>query len=134
MTSRSRCRFVSRVWGLFRVSRFPGGGESRDILKLGPLCIKRWSPRVSPAEIRLRCRISREISVCNRMWYVPWFHWTIARCRSGIPAAHRICNAILDGFPALADLHPGNVLITLQKPVVIDFKINPTLMAGRRLD
>ena len=54
-----------RIWDFIRIARLPGGGESRDIWKLGPICVKRWSPRVSPAEVRLRCRVSREIPVCN---------------------------------------------------------------------
>ena len=55
------------------------GGESRDIWTLGPFCIKRWSPRIPPAEVRHRCRVSRAVPVCNPMWYVRWLHWSVAR-------------------------------------------------------
>jgi hypothetical protein len=118
-------RAVRNVWEFIRIARLPGGGESRDIWKLGPLCIKRWSPRVSPTEVRLRCRISRQIPVCNSMRYVPWLHWTVARWLSGQPVTHDVCNVVLAALPALADLHPGNILVTCQGPVVIDFTLNP---------
>ncbi len=67
-----RCvRIARRAWQFIRVARLPGGGESRDIWKLGPVCIERWSPRMPPAEVCLRCRVSRELAVCNSMWYLP---------------------------------------------------------------
>ena len=118
-------RLARRIWDFVRIARLPGGGESRDIWKLGPLCIKRWSPRVSPAEVRCRCRVSRDVPVCNRMWYVPWLHWTLARWFVGEPATHEACNALLALFPVLADLHPGNVFATQAGPVVVDFALNP---------
>lgn len=101
---------VRRVWQFIHIARLPGGGESRDIWRLGPICIKRWSPRVSPAEVRLRCRVSREIEACNSMWYVPRLHWTVARWVAGEPATHEACNRLLARFPVLRDLHPGNVI------------------------
>jgi hypothetical protein len=119
-----------RIWHLLRVARLPGGGESRDIWKLGPLCIKRWSPRILPAEVRLRCRISREIPVCNRMRYVPWLHCTVARWVVGEPATHEACNRLLARFPGLRDLHPGNVLFTQRGPVVCDFATRAVYTAG----
>jgi hypothetical protein len=118
------CRATRGVWQFIRIARLPGGGESRDIWKVGPLCLKRWSPRVPPAEVRRRYRVSRDTPVCNSMWYVPWFHWTIARWCHGKPATHEACNALLALFPILADLHPGNVFATPCGPVVIDFTLN----------
>jgi len=103
--------------------RHAGGGESRDIWKLGPLCVKRWSPRVTPVEIRRRCRVSREIPICNRLMYVPWFHWTVSFWRHGVPATYDACNALLALYPALADLHPANVVVTERRSVVIDFTL-----------
>jgi len=70
MTLRQGCGCV-RLWNFVRIARLPGGGESRDIWKLGPFCVKRWSPRISPAEVRQRCRVSRDVPVCNPMWYLP---------------------------------------------------------------
>ncbi len=102
-------RFLA-LRGLF--ARLPGGGESRDVWMIGPACVKRWSPRLSPAEVRLRCRVSRENPVCNSMWYVPWLHWTVARWVVGEPATHEVCNRLLARFPRLRDLHPGNVMAT----------------------
>jgi hypothetical protein len=107
------------------VCRLSGGGESLDIWKIGPLCIKRWIPRVSPAEVRQRCLISREIPVCNRLVYVPWFHWTVSLWRYGQPATHEVCNALLALYPVLGDLHPANVVLTKRGPVVIDFTLSP---------
>ncbi|RIK82878.1 MAG: hypothetical protein DCC68_05020 [Planctomycetota bacterium] len=123
MSLQCRCSFVRGVWELVRISRLPGGGESRDVWKLGPICIKRWSPRVSPAEVRLRCRISREIPVCNAMWHAPWFHWTLARWIVGEPATHEACNRLLVRFPGLRDLHPGNVVVGRRGVVVVDFGV-----------
>ncbi len=114
-------RVADRFWQFVRIARLPGGGESRDIWKLGPLCIKRWSPRVSPAEVRERCRVSRAIPVCNSMWFVPWLHWTLARWVHGQPATHEACNSLLAAHRVLVDLHPGNVLSTEECSVVIDF-------------
>ncbi len=113
-------RFLAR-----RVSfvRLPGGGESRDIWRLGPICVKRWSPLISPAEVRLRCRVSREVLVCNRMWYVPWPHWTLARWIVGEPATHEACNRLLARFPGLRDLHPGNVMVGRRGGVAVDFGV-----------
>jgi hypothetical protein len=105
--------------------RYAVGGESRGIWKLGPICIKRWSPRISPAEVRRRCRISRENPVCNRLLYVPWFHWTVSLWRRGEPATHDACNALLARYPVLADLHPANIVMTRHGPVVIDFTLAP---------
>jgi hypothetical protein len=113
-------------------ARLPGGGESRDIWKLGPLCFKRWSPRVSAAEVRRRCHISRDIPVCNRLSYVPWFHWTIARWVHGLPATHAVCNSLLARYPVLGDLHPNNVVLTTGGPVVIDFSL-PSFRDSHRL-
>jgi hypothetical protein len=99
--------------GRHRIARrklLGSGGESHDVWKVGPLCVKRWSPRVSPAQVRLRCRASREIPVCNRMWYVPWLHWTVARWVVGVAATHQACNRLLARFPSLRDLHSGNVI------------------------
>jgi hypothetical protein len=118
-------RLARRIWDLVRIARLPGGGESRDIWKLGPLCIKRWSPRVKPAEVRCRSQVSRDVPVCNRMLYVPWVHWTLARWCHGKAATHEACNALLALFPVLADLHPGNVFATQAGPVVVDFALNP---------
>jgi hypothetical protein len=117
--------FVRGVWDFFRIARLPGGGESRDIWKVGPLCIKRWSRQGSPVDVRLRCRVSHEIPVCNSMWYVPWLHWTLARWVVGKPATHELCNRLLARFPALGDLHPGNILCTAKGPVAIDFAHRP---------
>jgi hypothetical protein len=125
MASRRWPSFVRRVWGSCRITRLPGGGESRDIWKLGPVCIKRWSNRVAAAEVRRRCRVSHNVSVCNSMRYVPWFHWTLARWCQGEPATHEACNSVLAAYPILADLHPGNVLATIRGPVVFDFTLNP---------
>jgi hypothetical protein len=66
-----------RIWEFIRIARLPGGGESRDIWKLGPLCVKRLSPHAPPTEVRARCLISREVPDGNRTWYVPWLHWTV---------------------------------------------------------
>lgn len=76
----------------------------------GPICVKCWSPRVSAAEVRQRCRVARETLVCNAMWYVPWLHWTVARWVVGEAATHGACNQLLARFPGLRDLHPGNVV------------------------
>lgn len=121
MALQQGCGFGRRVWDFVRIARLPGGGESRDIRRLGPFCVKRWSLRVSPAEVRSRCRVSREIPVCNRMWYVPWLHWTVARWIVGEPATHEACNSMLAAHPALCDLHPGNVIQFRSEPTVIDF-------------
>ncbi len=120
------CRpgIIRRVWEFIRFARLPGGGESRNIWKLGPVCVKRWSPRISPAEVRLRCRISCEVPVCNRMWYVSWLHWTVARWVSGEPATHEACNRLLARFPGLGDLHPGNVVVGRGGVVVVDFRFS----------
>jgi hypothetical protein len=83
--------------------------------------VKRWSPRVLPAEVRERCRVSRDIPVCNPMRYVPWMHWTIARWVDGEPATHEACNRLLARNPGLRDLHPGNVLEGWRGAVVVDF-------------
>jgi hypothetical protein len=114
-------RAAHRLWQFVRIARLPGGGESRDIWMLGPLCVKRWSPRIPPAEVRQRCRASRAVPVCNSMWYIPWLHWTLARCIDGAPASHDLCNELLKRFPVLADLHPGNVIAARQGTVVVDF-------------
>jgi hypothetical protein len=103
--------------------RYAIGGESRDIWKIGPLCVKRWSPRITPADVRRRCRVSREIPICNRLVYVPWLHWTISRFRYGQPAAHETCNALLARFSTLSDLHPGNVIVMQHGAIVIDFSL-----------
>jgi hypothetical protein len=103
--------------------RHPGGGESRDIWKVGPICIKRWGTRVSPSEVRRRCQISREICICNRLWYVPWFHWTVSFWRHGQPATHAACNELLARYPVLADLHPENVVVMPRGTVVVDFAL-----------
>jgi hypothetical protein len=118
-------RFAGRVWDFVRITRLPGGGESRDIWKLGPMCLKRWSPRVPPAVVRQRCRVSRDMPVCNRMCYIPWFHWTLARWCHGMPATHDACNELLAKVPVLADLHPGNVRDTRRGAVVVDFSVRP---------
>jgi hypothetical protein len=110
-----------RIWEFARIARLPGGGESRDIWKLGPLCVKRWSQQVSPVDVRLRCRVSCEIPVCNSMCYLPWLHWTAARWVVGEAATHEACNQLLAGFPDLRDLHPGNVLATPRGLVAFDF-------------
>lgn len=110
-----------RVWEFVRIARLPGGAESRDVWKLGPICIKRWSPRISRADVRLRCRVSREIPVSNSMCYMPWLHWTVARWVVGEPASHETCNQILARFPTLRDLHPGNVVAGRRGAVVVDF-------------
>ncbi len=120
-------RYLGAAWGGFLArrgfTRLPGGGESRDIWRLGPVCVKRWSLRVSSVEVRLRCRVSREIPVCNRMWYVPWLHWTVARWVVGEPATHEACNRLLRRFPLLRDLHPGNVVVGRRGAVVVDFGV-----------
>jgi hypothetical protein len=90
---------LARIWKFVHITRLTGGGESRDVWKLGPLCIKRWSPRTPPAEVRLRCRVSRDVPVCNSMWYVPRLHWTVARWVVGEPATHEACNRLLARFP-----------------------------------
>ena len=120
------------AWGFIRIARLPGGGESRDVWKIGPLCVKRWSPGVSPADVRRRCRVSREISVCNAMWYVPWLHWTVARWGVGEPAAHEACNRLLARFPGLRDLHPGNVIVGRNGAVVVDFSLSPAGNQARK--
>jgi hypothetical protein len=112
-------------------ARLPGGGESRDIWKLGPLCTKRWSLRVSPTEVRIRCRLRRDIPICNRLWYVPWFHWTVSLWRDGKPATYDACNWLLVKYPVLADLHPANVIVTKRRLVAIDFALNSPLEAMR---
>ncbi len=117
-----RLGVLRRVWDFIRIARLPGGGESRDIWRLGPFCIKRWSRRISPAEVRLRCRVSREIPVCNPMWYMPWLHWTVAQWVVGVPATHDACNRLLARFPGLRDLHPGNVIMGRRGAVVVDFR------------
>ena len=116
-------RAARRIWQFIRIARLPGGGESRDIWKLGPICIKRWSPRVPPSEVRKRCRISRAVPVCNSMWYVPWFHWTVARWVHGEPATHEACNSLLALHATLGDLHPENVLSTRTGMVICDFAL-----------
>lgn len=123
---------VRRFRELICVARLPGGGESRDVWKLGPLCIKRWSPRISPAEVRARCRVSREIPVCNRMCYAPWLHWTLARWVAGKPATHEACNRLLARFPELRDLHPGNVVVGRRGAVVVDFGVRRTCRRDSR--
>jgi hypothetical protein len=131
MASRRRRGFVRRFWDFVRIVRLPGFGESRDIWKLGPLCVKRWSRRISPTEVRERCRISRMVSICNSMCYVPWFHWTVARWVVGSPADHDTCNRALILAPTLADIHPGNALATDQGLVVIDFAIRSSAALRR---
>jgi hypothetical protein len=116
-------RVAGHIWQSIRIARLSGGGESRDIWKLGPLCLKRWSPRVTPIEVRERCRISRSLPVCNSTWYIPWLHWTIARWVHGEPASHGLCNSVLASYYALADLHPANVVATKNGPVIFDFSI-----------
>ena len=80
----------------------------------------------------MRCRVARAVPVCNRMWYVPWFHWTAARWIVGEPATHEVCNRLLARFPGLRDLHPWNVVVG-RRGVVVDFwgedglKATPTL-------
>jgi hypothetical protein len=123
MALKHGCDSVRHIWDVIRIARLPGGGESRGIYKLGPLCVKRWSRQISPADVRLRCRVSREIRVCNSMWYVPWLHWTVARWVDGEPATHEACNRLLVRFPGLRDLHPGNVLAEARRVVVIDFSL-----------
>lgn len=125
MASHFDCDGLRRVWEFIRFARLAGGGESRDIWKLGPLCVKRWSARVSRAEVRKRCCISRSLPVCNSMWYVPWFHWTAARWVHGESATHETCNSMLKDVPALADLHPENVVQSVNGPLVIDFALKP---------
>jgi hypothetical protein len=115
--------FIRHAWEFFRIARHPGGGESRDIWKLGPLCIKRWSPRISPSEVRERCLVSRAVPVCNSMRYVPWLHWTLARWVVGEPATHEACNRLLARFPGLRDLHPGKVVVGRRGVVVVDFGV-----------
>ncbi|RIK74067.1 MAG: hypothetical protein DCC67_17050 [Planctomycetota bacterium] len=113
-------RVFGRTREFLRIARVPGGGESRDIWKFGPLVVKRWSQRVPPTEVRERCRVSRAIPVCNPMWYVPRLHWTVARWVVGEPASHETCNQILARFPELRDLHPGNVVAGRRGAVVVD--------------
>jgi hypothetical protein len=102
----SRRGYVRRVWDFVRIARLPGGNESRNIWKLGPLCVKRWSPRVLPTEVRQRRRISRNISASNTMPYIRWRHWTLANYAFGIPASHECCNRLLRSFSQLTDFHP----------------------------
>jgi hypothetical protein len=109
------CRAIGRI------THLPGGGESRDIWKLGPICLRRWSQRVPPEKVRFRCRVSRVVPVCNSMWYVPWLHWTVARWVAGKPATHEACNRLLARFPGLRDLHPENVVVGRRGAVVVDF-------------
>jgi hypothetical protein len=106
------------------LARLPGGGESRGIWKIGPFCVKRWSQRVSSDDVRERCRVSRQIPVCNSMWYVPWFHWTLARWQNGEPATHDTCNTLLAEFPTIGDLHPGNVVNSARNAIVLDFAVS----------
>ncbi len=120
MASQHECGFVHRLWDFFRIARIPGGGESRDIWRLGPVCIKRWSHHISPANVWLRCRVSRALPVCNSMWYIPWLHWSLARWVVGEPATHDACNRLLARFPELQDLHPGNV-VAGRHWTVVDF-------------
>jgi hypothetical protein len=123
MALQQRNGFVRSIWDFIRIARLPGGGESRDIWKLGPLCIKRWSMRVGPTEVRRRCHVSRTIPACNSMPYVPWFHWTLARWRYGQPSTHDTCNQMLAAFPILRDLHPGNVVGATDDAIVLDFMV-----------
>jgi hypothetical protein len=123
MALQHRLSFIRHVWDFIRMARLSGGGESRDVWKIGLVCIKRWSPRIPPAEVRQRCRVSRAAPVCNSMWYVRWLHWTLARWHRGHWASHESCNAVLASWPLLADLHPQNILQTENGLVVIDFGI-----------
>lgn len=134
MTLQHWCAFIPGIWELIRIARLPGGGESRDIWKLGPVCIKRWSPRVSPADVRERCQVSRAVTVCNSMWYVPWLHWTVARWIVGEPASYESCNSILKHNAGLADLHPANVFLTANGPIVLDFALTPKHRWSHRPD
>ncbi len=116
-------RSADRIWQHVRIAWLPGGGESRDIWKLGPICIKRWSRHISAADIRDRCHVSRVLNACNSMWYIGLLHCTIARWRCGQPARHEFCNSVLATYPILCDLHPGNVLATESGLMVIDFRL-----------
>jgi hypothetical protein len=49
-------RFLARRGWLVRQ---PSGGESRDVWRVGPLCVKRWQRAISPVTVRTRCRVSR---------------------------------------------------------------------------
>jgi hypothetical protein len=62
------------------------------------------------------------VPVCNRMRYVPWLHWTVARWVVGEPATHEACNRLLARYPGLRDLHPGNVVVG-RRGVVVDFGV-----------
>lgn len=45
MASRRSPNFARRLWRFIHIARLPDGGESRDVWKLGPICIKCWSRR-----------------------------------------------------------------------------------------
>lgn len=91
------------------------------VWRIGPLCIKRWRPRISPAAVKKLCRLSRETFVCNRLIYIPWLHWTISRWRVGRFATTAECNAIARQRFPIGDLKRTNVIVTAKGPVVIDF-------------
>jgi hypothetical protein len=112
-----------RVRELNRIARLPGGGESRDNWRLGPVCVKRWSRRSLPVDVRLRCHVSRDVTVCNRIRYVPWLDWTVARWVVGEPATREVRNRLLARFPGLRDLNPGNVLAGRRGATVVDFGV-----------
>ncbi len=115
--------------GLVRKSkwfkRHPGGGESLGIWRIGPVCVKRWRTKIEPVDVWRRCQVSRQIAVCNSMWYVPWLHWTISRWRFGPQATHAECNRLLAENPGIGDLHPGNVVLKGVGVWVVNFGVRP---------
>ncbi|RIK81899.1 MAG: hypothetical protein DCC68_07540 [Planctomycetota bacterium] len=117
------CEWVHRVWDYVRIARLAGGGESREIWKLGPICIKRWSRRIASADIRERCRTSRKVLACNSMWYFSPLHLTVAYWVFGTPATHEVCNNLLIEHRSIGDLHPGNVYVEFGRTRILDFAI-----------
>jgi hypothetical protein len=59
------------------LTRLHVGGKWRDVWKVGPHCVKRWQPAISPATVQAKCRLSRRHPDFARRWYVPWLHWSV---------------------------------------------------------
>jgi hypothetical protein len=61
---------------------------------VGPLCVKRWQPAITPNVVRARSRASRQHVDFARRWYLPWLHWSVGPWIEGRQADYEECNAL----------------------------------------
>lgn len=105
------------------------GGESREVWKIGPLCVKRWRRCVRPVDVRERCRRSRVNCDFAKRWYLPWLHWSIGLWIHGRRADYVDCQRLAWRHKWAGDIAPQNVVISDTGPKVIDFEVDTVRVA-----